>query len=97
MDQSTLAELFTEQAEWRAAKAAEFPDDKRNIDAVGLHKTLAQTSADVPDDLLHAAAELCEDAPDIEVWNEMLRQVGFQSSPTSATQFVQDFVAARVS
>lgn len=97
MDQSTLEELFIEQAEWRDRKAIEFPDDDRNAGAAELFRHLAATSKDVPDDVISAAEELYEDAPDIERWNEMIRMVGFHSFPESAESLLRDYIASRTS
>jgi len=97
MDNSTLAEIFNEQAEWREQKAAEHPDDTRNAESAVLLRRLAESAAYVPADLLNAAEELYEDVNDQAAWNEMLRQVGFVSATTDATKFVQEFVSGRTS
>lgn len=90
-----LAMFFSEQAEWREQKAAEFPDDERNIDAARKLRNLAKTADDVPEDLLKTAADLNTDADDLEVWNEMIRQVGFWSFPETAEDFLKEFIANR--
>ncbi|SDH07880.1 hypothetical protein [Pelagibacterium luteolum] len=97
MDQDTLAETFLDQAEWRERKAAEFPDDERNTAAAKHLRALAATANEVDQTLLTAAEELFEDAPDIEVWTEMLRQEGFASEHSSAAEFVKAFISKRSS
>ncbi|TAA63117.1 hypothetical protein [Shinella sp. JR1-6] len=97
MDKTTLAEIFAEQADWRDGKAAEYPDDDRNVDAAKHLRMLAASSADADDRLVAAAAELVEDAPDIEAWNEMLRTIGFSYFAESAQQFLNDFIRTRTS
>lgn len=97
MDQSTLEEMFIEQAEWREGKAAQFPSDSRNAEAAKIFRHLATTSKDVPDEVIAASEELYEDAPDSECWNEMIRVVGFYSFPASAESLLRAFIASRTS
>ncbi|MBS7546286.1 hypothetical protein [Ancylobacter oerskovii] len=95
MDQSTLEELFIEQAEWREQKAIEFPNDDRNATAAEAFRRLASSAKDVPDEVILAAAELYDDLPDIEQWNEMCRTVGFGRYPDSAESFLREFISSR--
>lgn len=97
MDNDTLAEIFIEQAEWRVSKASEFPDDDRNAAAATIFRRLAESAAGVPAELIMAAEELVEDAPDADQWNQMLREVGFHRFPDNAEQFLNDFIASRTS
>jgi len=85
-----------DQAEWRRRKAAEYPDDRRNLDSADEYERLAKTVKDIPDDLLVAYSEAFEDVPDSERWQEMLKDIfrGF-SDFANATELVQAFVDAK--
>ena len=85
-----------DQAEWRRRKAAEYPDDRRNLDSAEEYERLARTVKDIPEDLLVAYSESFEDAPDSERWQEMLKNIfrGF-SDFANATELVQAFVDAK--
>src|SRR5215475_10601202 len=74
-----------DQAEWRRRKAAEYPDDRRNLDSAEEYERLARTVKDIPDDLLVAYSEAFEDVPDSERWQEMLKDIfrGFSDFVTS--------------
>jgi hypothetical protein len=50
-----------------------------------------------PQEVVDAAWELFEDAPDVEEWQEMMRVVGFHHWPKSAEEFCRDFIARRTS
>jgi hypothetical protein len=96
-----LAELrddFKEQAEWRREKAKQNPDDKRHLEAATICDRLAATVDAIPEDVFLAFSE-CPDVDDglldVERWAEMLRYVGFGSSPKSAEDFVRSFIADR--
>jgi hypothetical protein len=85
-----------EQAEWRRRKAVEYPDDRRNRDAADEYERLAKTVKDIPDDLLVAYSAAFEDAPDVERWQEMFKDIfrGFADFD-NATELVQGFVDAK--
>src|SRR5262249_17178907 len=85
-----------DQAEWRRRKAAEYPDDRRNLDSAEEYERLAKTVKDIPDDLLVAYSAAFEDVPDSERWQEMLKDIfrGF-SDFANATELVQAFVDAK--
>jgi hypothetical protein len=85
-----------DQAEWRRRKAAEYPDDRRNLDSAEEYERLAKTVKDIPDDLLVAYSEAFEDVPDSERWQEMLKDIfrGF-SDFANATELVQAFIDAK--
>jgi len=85
-----------DQAEWRRRKAAEYPDDRRNLDSAEEYERLAKTVKDIPDNLLVAYSEAFEDVPDSERWQEMLKDIfrGF-SDFANATELVQAFVDAK--
>lgn len=97
MDQNTFAEIFEQQAEWREGKAREYPDDTRNAFAAKHLRQLAVSAKSVPQSLITAAEELHEDAPDSEVWNEMLRQEGFHTEHENAEEFLKAFISNRSS
>lgn len=90
-----LKDMFAMQAEWRREKAKEYPGDGRNLEAAVTLDHLAATADAVPDDVLDAFQKLCRDLDDAEVFNEMLRQVGFYSAPETAEAFVRAFIAER--
>ena len=52
-----LKEEFEREAEWRRQKAAEYPDDKRNLDSAAGYDRLAATVGDVSDELMVAYVE----------------------------------------
>jgi hypothetical protein len=97
MTKTELAELlkngFLNTADWRREKAAEYPDDKRNLEAVTALERLADTVDQIEPDLLGAYIELWEDAIEAEEYSEMLRTIGFQWEPKTATEFVREFIA----
>jgi hypothetical protein len=93
IDTVDLAEIFKEQADWRRRKAAEYPDDVRNLEAANCFDRLAATAGDVPPAVMRAYAELFEDCHDAERHAELLKQVGFQWLPDDASEFVAAFIA----
>src|SRR6516165_9727144 len=82
-----------DQAEWRRQKAVEYPHDRRNLDSAEEYERLAKTVKDIPDNLLVAYSEAYQDAPDVERWQELLKDIfrGF-SDFANATELVQAFV-----
>jgi hypothetical protein len=93
IDTTDLAETFKEQADWRRSKAAEYPNDARNIDAANCFDRLAATAKDVPPEMLHAYGELFEEYRDAERHAELLKEVGFQWKPPDALRFVARFIS----
>ena len=87
---------FGETARWRREKAAEHPDDSRNVEAAELLDRLAKTIKDVDPTLLDAYGSLWDDeVHDSEQHSEMLRLVGFQFFPQTAEEFVKQYIADR--
>ena len=88
-----LKSELEDQAEWRREKAIEYPNDRRNLASAEEYERLAETVKDIPDDLLIAYSEAYEDVPDVERWQEMLKDIfrGF-SGFANATELVQAFV-----
>ena len=93
-----LRDDFKEQAEWRRAKAEQYPDDKRHLEAAAIFDRLAATVDAIPQDVFIAFSKLEVDDGllDVEQWTQMLREVGFGSSPKSAEEFVRFFIADRM-
>jgi hypothetical protein len=93
-----LQDDFKEQAEWRREKAEQHPADERNLKAAAVFDQLAATVDAIPQDVFRAFSELDVDDGllDVERWTEMLRDVGFSSSPETAEEFVRSFIADRM-
>jgi hypothetical protein len=93
-----LRDDFQEQAEWRREKAEQCPDDERHLHAAAIFDRLAATVDAIPQDVFTAFSKLeVDDGPlDVERWAEMLRDVGFGSSPKSAEEFIRSFIADRM-
>lgn len=88
---------FERARDFRDEKAYEHPDDKRNAAAVLLHDNLAATVAGCPPETLEDVSAFLLDEDSScrahEVWQEHLRQVGFQSEPASAEEFCRQFLS----
>ena len=93
---TALIEIFEGKAEWRKQKAAEHPDDKRNLEAATILDRLAKSVDGVPRTTLNAFFELYEDYEGEEL-SEELRQVGFHSDPKTAEDFCRSYIASRTS
>lgn len=89
-----LKDDFANSAEWRREKAIEYPDDERNVDAAQLLDELARTVDDVDDDLLKAFENMFAESNSraVELYGQALRDVGFSSAPSNASEFVRDFI-----
>ena len=82
-------------AEWRRQTATEHPDDQRNLEAAAILDRLAHSVDDIDPTLLGAFIELYDDPEAAEAWGEMVRQVGFRSSPGDVAELVREFIAHR--
>jgi hypothetical protein len=82
-------------AEWRRSKAAEHPDDERNLEAANLLDMLAATVGNVPDAFIDAYGALWDEIKDSEHHSGMLRQIGFHSWHANAEEFVKEYIANR--
>ena len=93
-----LQDDFKEQAEWRREKAEQHLDDKRHLEAAAIFDRLAATADDIPQDVFRTFSEagVNDGLLDLERWTEMLRDVGFGSSPKTAEEFVRSFIADRM-
>ena len=84
------------QLHFRREKAVEYPDDRRNAEAVSLLETMLPTIADVPGDLLLRWHQVFLDEDRAhqaqETWRERLRWIGFHSAPETATDLLTDFL-----
>jgi hypothetical protein len=80
----------------RARNAVEYPNDRRNLASAEEYERLAETVKDIPDDLLIAYSEAYEDVPDVERWQEMLKDIfrGFADF-ANATELAQAFLDAK--
>ena len=86
---------FEQTADWRRSKAAEYPEDSRNLEAAALLDKLAASVETVAPDLLDAYGSLRDDYMDSERHSEMFRQIGFHSWPETAEDFVKACIADR--
>ena len=86
---------FEQTADWRRSKAAEYPEDSRNLEAAALLDKLAASVETVAPDLLEAYGSLRDDYMDSEQHSEMFRQIGFHSWPETAEDFVKACIADR--
>ena len=86
---------FEQTADWRRSKAAEHPEDSRNLEAAALLDKLAASVETVAPDLLDAYGSLRDDYMDSEQHSEMFRQIGFHSWPETAEEFVKACIADR--
>ena len=86
---------FEQTADWRRSKAAEYPEDSRNLEAAALLDKLAASVETVAPTLLDAYGSLRDDYMDSEQHSEMFRRVGFHSWPETAEDFVKACVADR--
>ena len=93
-----LQDDFKEQAEWRREKAEQHPADERNLKAAAVFDQLNATVDAIPQDVFRAFSEpdVDDGLLDVERWTEMLRDVGFSSSPETAEEFVRSFIADRM-
>ena len=83
---------FEQTADWRRSKAAEYPEDSRNLEAAALLDKLAASVETVAPALLGAP---WDDYMDSEQHSEMFRQIGFHSWPETAEDFVKACIADR--
>src|SRR4029450_13559222 len=86
---------FEQTADWRRSKAAEYPEDSRNLEAAALLDKLAASVETVAPALFDAYGSLRDDYMDSEQHSEMFRQIGFHSWPETAEDFVRACIADR--
>ena len=72
---------FEQTADWRRSKAADYPEDSRNLEAAELLDKLAASVETVAPDLLDAYGSLRDDYMDSEQHSEMFRQIGSARGP----------------
>jgi len=93
-----LQDVFKEQAEWWREKAKQHPNDERILRVAAIFDQLAATVDAIPEDVFVVFSErldVDDGLLDVERWTEMLRDVGFQSAPKNAEDFVRSFIADR--
>jgi hypothetical protein len=89
-----LREDFECEADWRRQKAAEYPEDERNLRAAESYDQIAATIDFVPDELIIAYGELFEDETEAELFQELLKELFYAGGAApSATDFVQHFMS----
>jgi hypothetical protein len=90
-----LREEFLDTARWRREKAAEYPDDERNLAAAQTLERLAETVGQIDSELLAVFSEEFHD--DIfdtyGLFCEMLRETGFETDYETAAEFVRSFIS----
>jgi hypothetical protein len=94
----SLKYSFEGTAEWRRAKAQEYPNDERNLQAAESLDRLATTVDQIEPVLLTAYTKLFDGVDSfygVELESEMTRTVGFHWWPASATEFVREFIERR--
>ncbi|MBX3436258.1 MAG: hypothetical protein KF861_02125 [Planctomycetaceae bacterium] len=92
-----LEKEFERQAEWRRDKAAQYPEDDRNMEAAAMLDELVRSVAECPTDVIDDTGKLFADLPAGEDWAEMLQGVGYHYVPISAEQFCRDFISRQTS
>lgn len=82
-------------AEWRDAKAEQWPDDHRNSEAAALLETLAEQVADLDHDEFEPLAQALGDYdfPEAELVNNYISRIGFDHFPANAKYLVRDLAA----
>ncbi|SCB54147.1 hypothetical protein GA0061098_1023103 [Bradyrhizobium shewense] len=86
-----LCETFEQAAIWRALR----PGECQSAEAVEHFRRLIATVGQVDDELLLAYAELWEGEADRLAHRELLKALGLDYQPASASEFVARFVAER--
>src|SRR4029453_6881549 len=84
---------FEQTADWRRSKAAEYPEDSRNLEAAALTNWPHRSRPSHPTFLAYGS--LRDDYMDSEQHSEMFRQIGFHSWPETAEDFVKACIADR--
>lgn len=96
--QDDFQAAFSNQADWRARKAEEFPDDPRNAAAAELlGKLAAQVESRAFDrELLRKYSHIADaqdTSPDVvEEEQELIREVGFHFFPDSVDEFLKELI-----
>ena len=75
---------FEQTADWRRSKAAEYPEDSRNLESRPSHPTFLMLMAPFGTTYM-----------DSEQHSEMFRQIGFHSWPETTEDFVKACIADR--
>lgn len=94
MDAKALVGIFSQKAAWREEKAKAYPKNAKNAAAAIRLRKLARTAKHVETSLL-VVVENSRAKADVDLWNDMLMQIGFSSFPDTADEFVRDFINRR--
>jgi len=93
-----LHAILDRQAEWRQIKAAQHPDDRRNVDAVALLNKLADQAGrsafrpDLLDRYSKLAGSTRTSLQASEEESQLLRDVGFHFFPDSVNEFLEELI-----
>jgi hypothetical protein len=90
---ASLKSDFLDAATRRGDEATKSPLDERHHEATKLLSALAATVDQIEPSLLAAYAELWEGPVESEVHAELLREVGFNFWPGTASEFVSRFIS----
>jgi hypothetical protein len=91
-----LRYAFEDQAASCRKNAAKFPDDASHLEAAKVLDHLAETTADIEPYVLDAYDELFEGSQEFEqqaIFAEFLELVGFPWKPSTAAEFLANFMA----
>jgi hypothetical protein len=84
---------FTSTADWRREQARQWPENAGYLKAAALLDQLAETVDDIDTAYIKAYGALVDRLPDAEQDNEVLRQIGFESWPENAEEFVKAYIS----
>lgn len=97
-----LAKKLEYSAEWRREKAAEYPDDSRNVEAASLLDRLAEQCLDTDETrqgeyvtaFVRFYSSTAWDFPEFERFNTYLREIGFHHWPDNPEALCEDILNA---
>jgi hypothetical protein len=90
MDKSDLKDAVASTLDWRQGKAAEFPDDSRNVEAVQILERLSGSLDEIDKAAWKFYGSLMWTPEVSEALSETLREVGFHRWPKDATALLSD-------
>jgi hypothetical protein len=86
-----LRKLFEDQAQSQRDEQA--TDDARGSEAAARFDWMAGTVDAIPADVIDAFAKIDRDDKSVKRFGEMLREIGLQTTPETAEDFVRKFIA----
>jgi hypothetical protein len=89
-DYTVLRFDFEKEAEFRRRTAQEDPADRRHIEAALILERLAETTSQVPLELLQEYHDLVRTETELAFHSKRLRQIGFEYFPRTAEDFVRE-------